>query len=237
MSTPSLIAVVNQSTRVSSDDVATMARASYTWLRYHVAPAWHVNSPAVVFYADPKQIPPGAHRIAVVDKDPSGQAGVLGWHTEDKSGIYGIVAADPVLDNGGKVLVGDWSLASVLGHEIGEMTIDQSCRLWAATDAGYLVAYEIGDPVEGPTMPIKASGGPTVTLCNFVLPSWFDQDAPGPYDALGLLKAPYTLLPSGYVVKMVEGKETEEYGEHFPTWRQAMKADNPFSRTARRRAQ
>lgn len=86
-------------------------------------------------------------------------------------------------------------------------------------------------------MPIKASGGPTVTLCNFVLPSWFDQDAPGPYDALGLLKAPYTLLPTGYVVKMAAGKETEEYGEHFPTWRQAMKADNPFSRTARRRAQ
>lgn len=237
MSAPSLIAIVNQSTLVSNDDVATIARASATWLRYHVAPAWNISSPAVVYYADPATIPPGAHRIAIVDKDPSGEAGVLGWHTEDQQGIYGIAAAEPVLTSGYKTLEGDWSLSSVVMHEIGEMACDQSCRGWEMADDGYLYAREIGDPVEGQTFRIRPSGGPYVAACNFVTPAWFDNDAHGPYDYLGLLKQPFTWLKTGYVIRMKSGQEEQQFGDELPVWRRAMKTNNPYSRTNRRLSQ
>lgn len=237
MSSPGLIAIVNQSTKATNDEVAAIARACYTQLRYHAAPAWHLTPSAVIFYSVPADVPPGAHRIAIVDSDPGGSAGTLGWHTEDKSGIYGIAAVDPVVSNGGKVLVGDWSLASVVAHEVLEMFVDQSCRDWSMADDGFLYAREVGDPVEGPTYTVRPHGGPEVSLCNFVLPAWFDNAAPGPYDHLGLLKKPFSLLDTGYVIKMAGGKETEVFGAEFPEWRHGMKADNPFSRTARRRAQ
>ena len=49
-----------------------------------------------------------AHGIAVVDTIKDQPTGVLGYHTEDPGGkLWGVVAAKPELDNGGKATTGD----------------------------------------------------------------------------------------------------------------------------------
>jgi hypothetical protein len=40
-----------------------------------------------------------------------------------------VVAAKPELDNGGKATTGDWSVSSVMSHEVLEMFIDPNCNL------------------------------------------------------------------------------------------------------------
>jgi hypothetical protein len=52
--------------------------------------------------------------------------------TDDQGGkLRGVVSAKPELDNHGQPTTGDWSVSSVLSHEVLEMYIDPNCNLWA----------------------------------------------------------------------------------------------------------
>ena len=64
-------------------------------------------------------------------------------------------------------------------------------------------------------------------MSNFVLPAWFDPEATvGPFDFLASLKAPFTILDSGYFVVRSGGPGTESqvFGEKMPDWKRALKA-------------
>jgi len=78
-----LIAIVNQSTLVSDQDVATMTQAIAAQVKLDVAPLWDRSPAAVIFYTDPKNVPVAAHGIAVVDTIKDQPSGVLGYHTEE----------------------------------------------------------------------------------------------------------------------------------------------------------
>ena len=96
--------------------------------------------------------------------------GVLGFHTEDQGGkLWGVVAAKPELDNGAQVTTGDWSVSSVLSHEVLEMFVDPNCNLWANDGKGSAYSFEVCDPVEAPSYAVNG-----VSVSNFVTPSWFD---------------------------------------------------------------
>src|SRR5512140_1363354 len=113
-----LIAILNQSTLVVDADVATMTEAIATQVQLDAVPA-------------------AAHGIAIVDTIQDQPQGVLGFHTEDQGGqLWGVVAAKPELDNGGQVSTGDWSVSSVLSHEVLEMFVDPNCNLWANDGKG-----------------------------------------------------------------------------------------------------
>jgi hypothetical protein len=250
-----LIAVLNQSTLVSNDDVATMTRAIATQVRLDAAPLWDRSAAAVIYYTQAAAVPPGAHVITVVDTIQDQPQGVLGFHTEDKGGrLWGVVAVKPELDAHAKVLTGDWSVSSVLSHEVLELFIDPNCNLWATNDAGRVYSFEVCDPVEAPTY---AVGG--VSVSNFVTPAWFDPLSAikeehraqldeetrtrhglavetTRYDRLGLLEAPFTILKGGYAVYAAEGKEHQVFGDEFPEWRKQMKTGT-MSRTSLRRAE
>src|SRR5690348_3002203 len=104
-----LIAVLNQSL-VRPEEVATMTRAIATQVRLDAAPLWDRSPAAVIYYDDAGAVPPYAHVITLVNAITDEPVGVLGYHTEDKGGrLWGVVAVDPVLDSGAKVLTGDWS--------------------------------------------------------------------------------------------------------------------------------
>src|SRR6201989_1233957 len=95
-----LISIVNQSTLVSDQDVATMTQAIAAQVRLDAAPLWDRAPAAVIFYTEPKDVPVAAHGIAVVDTINDQPTGVLGYHTEDRGGkLWGVVAAKPELDN------------------------------------------------------------------------------------------------------------------------------------------
>jgi len=229
-----LIAILNQSTLVSNADAATMTQAMAAQVRYDAAPIWDRTPAAVVFYTDPSAVPAQAHGIAIVDTIQDQPQGVLGFHTEDRGGkLWGVVAAKPELDNGAQVLTGDWSVSSVLSHEVLEMFVDPNCNLWADDGKGAAYSFEVCDPVETPSYAVNG-----VSVSNFVTPSWFDPLAPATaqFDKLGLLKTPFSILKGGYVVYESAGKEQQKFGEEFPDWRKQMKS-GPLARTQRRLAQ
>jgi hypothetical protein len=160
---------------------------------------------------------------------------VLGYHTEDPGGkLWGVVAAKPELDNGGKATTGDWSVSSVLSHEVLEMFIDPNCNLWANDGHGKAYSFEVCDPVEAPTYVVNG-----VSVSNFVTPAWFDplsDPKTAQYDKLGKLKAPFSILKGGYVVYEAAGAEHQQYGDDFPAWRKQMKSGK-LARTQQRLAQ
>jgi hypothetical protein len=226
-----LIAVLNQSTHISDPDAATMTEAVATQVRLDTAPLWHRAPAEVVFFTDPAAIPATARGIAIVDTIQDQPQGVLGFHTEDQGGkLWGVVAAKPALDNGGQVTTGDWSVSSLVSHEVLEMFVDPNCNLWAKDGEGSAYSFEVCDPVEAPTYTVRG-----VSVCNFVTPSWFDPlaAATAQFDKLGQLKAAFSILKGGYIVYESAGKEQQQFGEEFPGWRKEMKA-GPLARTGRR---
>jgi len=229
-----LIAILNQSTLVSDTDAAAMTEAVAAQVRYDAAPLWDRAPAAVVFYTDPAAVPAAAHGIAIVDTIQDQPEGVLGFHTEDQGGkLWGVVAAKPELDNGAKVTTGDWSVSSVLSHEVLEMFIDPNCNLWANDGQGSAYSFEVCDPVEAPSYAVKG-----VSVSNFVTPSWFDPLAPATaqFDKLDQLHAAFSILKGGYVVYESAGKEQQKFGDEFPQWRREMKT-GPLARTRRRLGQ
>jgi len=223
-----LIAILNQSTLATNADAATMTQAIASQVRLDVAPIWDRPAAAVIFYTTASDVPATAHGIAIVDTIQDQPQGVLGFHTEDQGGkLWGVVAAKPELDNGGQVLTGDWSVSSVLSHEVLEMYIDPNCNLWADDGKGSAYSFEVCDPVEAPTYTVAG-----VSVSNFVTPSWFDPLAAtnAQFDKLGQLTAPFSIVKGGYVVYQSAGKAQQKFGDEFPDWRKQMKT-GPLART------
>jgi hypothetical protein len=229
-----LIAILNQSKNVSDGEAVAMTQAVAAQVRLDAAPLWDRAPAAVVFYTDPAAVPASAHAITLVDSIADQPKGVLGFHTEDQRGkLWGVVASQPELDNGGRVSTGDWSVSSVLSHEVLEMFVDPNCNLWANNGKGSVYTLEVCDPVEAPTYAVNG-----VSVSNFVTPAWFDPQAPtgAQFDKLGLVRSPFSILKGGYMVYASEGKEQQVYGDEFPQWRREMKS-GPAARTRRRLSQ
>jgi hypothetical protein len=230
-----IIAVQNLSTLVSSQDAYDMTLLVDRQVRDHVAPAWGIQPPQVVFLA----VAAGRKYDALIGiLDDADQAGNLGWHTEGPdAAVYGRVFAQPVLANGGNALTNQLSVCSVLSHEVIEVVGDAACNGWAQQGDGTLTARELCDPVEGDSyvMTLNAPGETlSGTVSDFVLPSWFDPDAAsGKTDYLGLISSPFEVRSNGYVIVMTGGTVTSRWGDKYPEWRKATKAV-PVARTARR---
>jgi len=231
-----LIAILNQSKLVDDADAQAMTEAVAKQVRYDAAPIWDRAPAAVVFYKTASAVPQGSHGIAIVDTIKNQPKGVLGFHTEDMGGkLWGVVAAKPELDAGGKVTTGDWSVSSVLSHEVLEMFVDPNCNLWANDGKGGVYSFEVCDPVEAPTYAVDG-----ISVSNFVTPAWFDplaaKGAGAQFDKLGKLPGPFSMLKGGYLVYTSAGKEHQKFGAQFPAWRRDMKG-GVMARTRRRLAQ
>jgi hypothetical protein len=231
---PMLIAILNQSTLVTNDQVATMVGAIAHQVELDAAPLWDRSPAAVIYYSAASDVPNNAHVVTVVDTIQNVPQGVLGFHTEDKGGrLWGVVAAKPELDAKAQIMTGDWSVSSVLSHEVLEMFIDPNCNLWATNNKGRVYSFEVCDPVEAPSYVVDG-----VSVSNFVTPAWFDplaaQKTATRFDKLGLLSKSFSILKGGYAVYASEGKQRQVFGAEFPKWRKAMKTGE-LSRTTLRR--
>jgi hypothetical protein len=226
-----LIAILNRSTLVADTDVSKMTQAVHEQVHLDVAPHWERAPAAVVFYKDPDLVPADAHGITIVDTIPDQPTGVLGFHTEGPAGkIWGVVAAKPALDHHRQATTGDWSVSSLLSHEVLEMFIDPNCNLWADDGKGSTYSLEVSDPVEAPTYTVRG-----ISVCNFVTPAWFDPRAraTAQFDKLGELSAAFSIARGGYVVYESAGEVHQQFGHDFPDWRKKMKS-GPLSRGGRR---
>lgn len=238
-----LIAVINESTLVTNDQVNTMCLAIQSQLNLHVLPAWNMKSGSIKFYADKNKVPGYAWVVSVLDN--ATVAGALGYHSEDFDKIDGFIFAQTVLSNGGKVLFdaanpNNFTVSSVLSHEVCEMVGDRFANFWAdgpSIAQGSEYALELCDPVEGDSYTITVNGT-VVSVSNFVFPSWFNQQATAalnkPFDYLGKLSAPFTMTPGGYMIVAESGKVSQVFGEEMPEWKRDIKRGS-FSRNQRKR--
>jgi hypothetical protein len=110
--------------------------------------------------------------VAILEQAPGASA----FHDTDGNGIPVAYCAVTTC----ATLLGPTGVSVDASHEILEAGADPSCNIMADNLRGLLVAYEVGDPVEVQTYASHVDDG--VQVSNFVLPSWFDPKAPGPYD-------------------------------------------------------
>lgn len=225
-----LIAVVNESTRLSPVDSQRAVDACAKQLRYHAAPAWTKTPAAVILYPTVAAVPLGADVIAILDN--ADQAGALGYHDETPDGR-----------SYGRVFVSDSeragvAVSSVLSHEVLELFVDPTCCGWEWDGSSALYAREVGDPVEADSYLVTARDGAKVSVSNFVFPAWFDPQTSTHtrLDQLRRLTLPFTITRGGYVIQMYAGKVTSHFGEAVPEWKRESKA-HPASRTRRRHRQ
>lgn len=235
-----IIGIVNLSSKVSNDDVIKMVVAIQQQLKDDVAPAWGRDYWFIMFFADPKAMYSRAYPIVIVDNDST--PGALGWHAEQGGKPYGKVMVDPVLQNGGVTLYDptnpqNVSVSSVLSHEVIETFVDPYVNVWVdgpRLAQGSCYAMEACDPVESNSYTNKVSGV-LVSLSNFVNRAYFLSDpAPGTkFDHMGVLSAPFSLAPGGYmVVRNQPGTEAQVYGTMMPpAWKVQMKQHKLASRT------
>lgn len=221
-----LIAVINESTLVTNDQVNLMCQAIQIQLDLHVLPAWNMKSGSVKFYADKTKVPGYAWVVSMLDN--STQAGALGYHAEDSDKVDGFIFAGPVLQNGGVVLYDavkpqNVSVSSVLSHEVCEMVGDRFAGFWSdgpgvvASDGQTYTEYalELCDPVEGDSYTVTVNGQ-QISVSNFVFPSWFNAEATDlnkPFDYLGKLTKPFSMTPGGYLIVRQTGNVQQVFGE------------------------
>jgi hypothetical protein len=183
-STVPTIAVVNESTVITTADVAATVSALQTQAAYHVKPVWGQGAHIVTATSVP------ANAWGVVILDNSDQAGALGYHDLTAAGLpLGKIFAKTDLDNGY-----DWHVT--VSHEVVEMLVDPWIDAAAQVGSKTFYALEACDACEADKYGYQVKG---VTLSDFVHPAWFRQGAAGPYDHAGHVSAPLELLSGGYI--------------------------------------
>lgn len=238
-----LIAVINESTLVTNDQVDLMCQAMQIQLNLHVLPAWNMKAGTVKFYADKTKVPGYAWIVSILDN--ATVAGALGYHSEDSNKVDGFIFCQTIFHYGGKALYDtnnpqNFTVSSVLSHEICEMVGDRFANFWAdgpTIAQGSEYALELCDPVEGDSYAINVNGQ-LVSVSNFVFPSWFNAQATAPlnmpFDYLKKLSKPFSMTPGGYMIVAQAGSVSQVFGESMPEWKRDIKRA-AFSRNQRKR--
>lgn len=229
-----LIAVINESTMVTNDQVNTMCEAIQVQLNLHVLPAWNMKAGAIKFYADKTKVPGYAWTVSMLDN--STQAGALGYHSLDNDKVDAFIFAAPVLQNGGAVMVFDpknpsqYTVSATLSHEVCEMVGDRYANGFSQGPQiaqGNMYCQELCDPVENDSYGIMV-GTTNVSVSNFIFPSWLNPEATlaanAPFDYLAKLTAPFTMDAGGYMIVATLTNEGQVTNRHIfdakmPQWR------------------
>jgi hypothetical protein len=202
------IALVDHSKRHKPEPgvLDAIAEALTVQIERDVAPAWGIA---------PREVRVGGSGDKVHVFDSAEQADEFGWHIVDAHGLpYSHVYVEGSLAVGSDWLTGDDSVSSTLSHEALEMLVDPGANQYAFDWGRLLWACEICDPVQADVYSIRA-GGLRVPVSDFVLPSFFSLGTKGPWDHLGVLKAPFSLAEGGYAVRQGKGKRTERAARRF----------------------
>lgn len=186
------IAVLNQFTGLSNQDVAKLTNALQKQVSGDFAPVWGIDAD-LEFY--PNGNPPAdAWQLIILDN--SDQANALGYHDVTAEGLpLGKVFAGSDMRAGTK-----WSVTA--SHELLEMLGDPDINLTVFVEnnngTGVLYAYENCDACEADQYGYDIDG---YTVSDFVYPSWFQSFRPAgtQFDHANHITQPFQLLPGGYI--------------------------------------
>lgn len=247
-----LIAILNQSTVISNEEIKNMIKAVNKQMILHVAPAWNQIPPTIQFYDNPSSVPGYAWNVRMMDSIQ--QANDLGYSYKMKGKVNGFVFCKFALENGA-VKFSDGtktSICSLLSNEICEMFVDRFASQWAnglPTEFGSEYACDICTPVENDLYTIEVAtdtdsgyfktkdGQPIKTpentlICsvsNFIFPSWFNVAAEAnnyPYDYLRILPASFKMSEGSCLTMkggLVAGSINYVFSASTPEWKKEIK--------------
>lgn len=219
-----------ETSKLTDDQVVQIARACDAQVRLHLAPVWVTLPRPVRFLSAQQGVPAGDQLLRIVDSTDEPDA--LGYHFEAEGDfVTGVVGVDPILAGGGEVLVGKFSVSTVVSHEVCEMVVNPWVSGWSDTGKGWLVATEVCDPVQADYYEIHG-----VSVSNFVTPDFFSPviSAGDRFDHLGKLSAPFQIADGGYVLNYENGEINSYFGSvPPPEWLWRMKERNEAARIRR----
>ncbi len=204
---PIEIALVNASSSLTDQDVATGLRALQQQVREDFAPVWHVDAELHLVPHERARIPyaelhrpdcelQGRWGLVLLDGGRDGDP-VRGYHDLT---YHGRPLATVFVD---RLAPGrDWT--HVASHELMEMLADPDCTsvAYRHPDAVTVLFYarEICDPCAAYTDGYEKCGR---WVSDFIFPSWFETNAPrrevDRFDERGLVTEPFEVLPGGYI--------------------------------------
>lgn len=209
-------AVVNQSSdpSLSRDVLLKMLAALQTQSERDFAPLWH-QTPST-FVLAPADEPPtfDCHITYIKDQTPEAPD-ALAWHTIDEQGrpvlVVGLEACLAEAMAEGKSLLD--VLSGAISHEACEERGNEFVNLNVdMPDGHHDTAREACDWVQGDAYEIDG-----FEMSNFVLPVFFDADAPEGtrLDYLSLCRKPLVVRPKGYAVlrSVRDGSSRMIFGE------------------------
>jgi hypothetical protein len=213
--------------QVTPDWLASVAAATTVQLDRDVSPNWGGEYSVRVGVAG--SIAAGEIVFALVDVLPAAP-GAIAYHDVDGNArpvAFLALSTCSTLD--------DVSIA--ISHEVCETAGDPGCNLWADDGSGAEWARELCDAVESSSYDIQG-----VRVSDFVLPSFFEANARGPYSYVesttgsAIIPAPFRTASGGYQITRTDsGQETQVNGRVRP--HRADKLSHWSSRAARRKLQ
>lgn len=185
------IDVINHSTVVNDATIESYCEAIQRQVREHFAPVWGVG-----FYTHvtrrhvPMTSQKTARHMTVYILDDSDEPGALGYHdTDENNNPLGKVFAKTDLDH-------NLAVSVTMSHEILEMIGDFWCRGGYQINPSTWAAAEVCDPPEADRYGYQIDG---VLVSDFVTPEYFIVGSDGPFDYMGYIHTPLTLLRGGYI--------------------------------------
>ncbi|MGH9727505.1 MAG: hypothetical protein ACRD4V_02800, partial [Candidatus Acidiferrales bacterium] len=193
-----LIAIVNESTKVSDADVQRWMAAEQQQVSGDFAPIWDTDA-QLECVPRGVTVPVGTWQLVLLDD--SDQANALGYHELTANG-------DPL----GKAFIASdiadgvaWSVTA--SHELLEMLGDPQINRTIEVDGqdGSIKFYalEVCDACESDSCGYRVDD---VLLSDFVTPAWFMLGGAAPFDRCRKATAPLQILPDGYI-SIFDGQE------------------------------
>lgn len=181
----------NISTVIGDGEVQTIMNAIAKQVADHL-PAYWDNEPVELQHF-PKTVTMNAHEWQFIVADNSDQAGAAGYHLTTKAGEpIGYAFAKTVKDAGMQISV-------TISHEILEMIGDAYINQTTQWSNDTFLALELCDPCEDDIYGYEID---KVMVSDFVTPAYFvPESMERPFDMMGHLTAPNTLLKGGYQSK------------------------------------
>lgn len=141
-----IIAVIGESTQVTTAQARLITRACHAQIERHVAPLWHLEPWPVRYYRRKHEAPKDALQIRIMRNGDNVRA--HGFHDETRGGRpFGRVFTEAILSDGGSHYGTPHSISACPSHEVIEAFIDPDLNLWAEGKSGEMYAYEACDPV------------------------------------------------------------------------------------------
>jgi hypothetical protein len=121
-----------------------------------------------------------------------------------------------------------------ISHELCEILGDPGCNQWVDDGQGGEYARELCDACQDSSYVIDG-----VAVSNFLLPTFFEPNAKGPFSFLGtkgtdVITAPFATAPGGYQIRRDPGTGETQVTGQILTRRPAFRIVSPVSRSYRR---